>query len=102
MILMHQRVVFDIPSNTDELTSNASKLNNLPKGTIQGKSDYGSNEFGGSCPPKGDGFHAYITTVYALDVKTLGLNKNTSSAIVGYMLNQHTIEKSSIVTYYKR
>jgi len=95
-------VVFDIPSNTNQITSNASKLNNLPIGSIQGKSDYGSNEFGGSCPPKGDGFHTYITTVYALDVKKLGVNKNTSSAIVGYKLNMHTIEKSSIVTYYKR
>lgn len=95
-------VVFDIADSTHEVLSNASKLNKLPKGSIQGKSDYGLNEFGGACPPRGDGFHTYITTVYALDVKTLGLNKETSSAIVGYKLNMHTIEKSSIVTYYKR
>lgn len=95
-------VVFDISKNTQEIISDASHLKKLPKDSIQGKTDYGTNEFGGACPPKGDKFHTYITTVFALDVETLGLNKNTSSAIVGYMLNQHTIEKSSIVTYYQR
>jgi Raf kinase inhibitor-like YbhB/YbcL family protein len=95
-------VVFDMPSNTKEISTNASALNTLPKGSIQGKSDYGTNAFGGACPPEGSTPHTYITTIYALDTKSLKLTKDTSSAIVGYMLNAHTIEKSSIVTYYKR
>jgi Raf kinase inhibitor-like YbhB/YbcL family protein len=95
-------VVFDISKDTNQILPNASALNTLPKGSIQGKSDYGKNKFGGVCPPKGDKPHTYITTVYALDVDKLGVNENSSSAIVGYMLNSHTIEKSSIITYYKR
>lgn len=95
-------LAFDISKNTNHIVSNASSLNTLPKGTIQGKSDYGKNKFGGACPPKGDKSHAYITTIYALDVEKLGLDKNASSALTGYMLNAHTIEKSSIINYYQR
>ena len=95
-------IVFDISKDTHSISSNASSLNLLPEGSIQGKTDYGENKFGGACPPKGDRAHTYTTTIYALDIKTLGLDKNASSALVGYMLNAHTIEKSSIITYYKR
>lgn len=95
-------IVFDISKDTNQISSNASALNMLPKGTIQSKTDFGKNEFGGACPPKGDKAHSYITTIYALDVEKLGLDKNANPALVGYMLNLHTIEKSSIVTYYQR
>ena len=95
-------VVFNIPKDTNQILSNASALNTLPKDTIQSKTDFGKNKFGGACPPKGSKPHAYITTIYALDVEKLGLDKNANPALVGYMLNAHVIEKSSIITYYKR
>ena len=76
--------------------------NKMPKGSIQSKTDFGTSSFGGACPPKGSNAHTYITTVYALDTKKLNITKNTNPAMVGYMINIHTIEKSSIVTYYKR
>jgi Raf kinase inhibitor-like YbhB/YbcL family protein len=95
-------VVFDISKTTNQILSNASILNVLPKGTIQSKTDFGKNEFGGACPPKSSKAHAYITTIYALDVEKLGLDKNASPALVGFMINSHTIERSSIITYYKR
>jgi Raf kinase inhibitor-like YbhB/YbcL family protein len=48
-------VVFDIPSNVNELVTNAGiiSLNLAPKGAIQSKTDYGINGFGGPCPPVG-------------------------------------------------
>jgi Raf kinase inhibitor-like YbhB/YbcL family protein len=95
-------VVFDISKDTNQILSNASVLNILPKGTIQSKTDFGKNEFGGACPPKGSKAHQYIITIYALDVKNLGLDKNANPALVGFKLNYHLIEKSSIVAYYKR
>lgn len=95
-------VVFDISKDTNQILSNASALNILPKGTIQSKTDFGKNEFGGACPPKGSKAHTYIITIYALDIEKLGLDKNSNPALVGYIINSHTIEKSSIVTYYKR
>ncbi len=95
-------IVFNIDKNTKSLVSNASALKKLPKQSIQSKTDFGGFEFGGACPPTGDKAHAYVTTVYALDVEALKLDKEASSALVGYMLNAHTIEKSSLITYYKR
>ncbi len=95
-------VVFDISKDTNQILSNASASNILPKGTIQSKTDFGKNEFGGACPPKSSKAHSYITTIYALDTEKLGLDKNANPALVGFMLNTHTIEKSSIVTYYQR
>ena len=95
-------VVFDIPKDTNKILSNASSLHTLPKGSIESKTDFGTFGFGGACPPKGSKPHAYITTIYALDTEKLGLDKNATPALVGYMLNSHTIEKSSIISYYNR
>ncbi len=97
-------VVFDIPSNINELVSKAGNvsLNLAPKGTIQSKTDYGTNGYGGPCPPMGHGFHQYIFTIHALKVDKLGLDANTNPAIVGFYLWQNTLAKSSIVMYYNR
>ena len=95
-------VVFDISKDANQILSNSSVLGTLPKNTIQSKTDFGKNEFGGACPPQNSKSHSYITTIYALDIEKLGLDKNANAALVGFILNSHTIEKSSIVTYYKR
>ncbi|MCK8520501.1 YbhB/YbcL family Raf kinase inhibitor-like protein [Aquimarina sp. D1M17] len=97
-------VVFDIPSNINELVSGAgnTKLNLAPQGAIQSITDYGANGYGGPCPPESHGLHQYIITVYALKTDKLGLNENTNPAVVGYYLWNNTIAKASIVTYYKR
>ena len=97
-------VVFDIPSTTTTLVSNAGdiKLNLSPEGTIQSVTNYGMQGYGGPCPPVGHGLHQYIITVHALKTDTLGLDKNTNPAIVGYYLWNNTIAKASIVTYFKR
>ncbi|WP_299764943.1 YbhB/YbcL family Raf kinase inhibitor-like protein [uncultured Dokdonia sp.] len=97
-------VVFDIPSTTTQLVTDAGniKLNLTPQGTIQSITDYGAMGYGGPCPPEGHGLHQYIITVYALKTDTLGLNKNTNPAVVGYYLWNNTIAKASIVAYYQR
>lgn len=97
-------LVFDIPSNTKELVSGAGnvKLNLTPEGAIQSITDYGSNGYGGPCPPEGHGLHQYIITVYALKTDKLGLNQSTNPAVVGYYLWNNTLAKASIVTYYQR
>ena len=97
-------VVFDIPVNTNELVSDAGNttLNLTPKEVIQSITDYGSNGYGGPCPPEDHGLHQYIITVYALKTNTLGLNESTNPAVVGYYLWKNTLAKASIITYYKR
>jgi Raf kinase inhibitor-like YbhB/YbcL family protein len=97
-------VVFDIPSNVNELVQNAGNiaLNLAPKGAIQSTTDYGVKGFGGPCPPEGHGYHEYIITVFALKTDKLGLNENINPAIVGFNLWNQTLAKASIVMYYKR
>ncbi|HEX4888020.1 MAG TPA: YbhB/YbcL family Raf kinase inhibitor-like protein [Luteibaculaceae bacterium] len=97
-------VVFDIPANVNELVSGAGNptLNLIPKGAIQGRTDYGQPGFGGPCPPPGHGFHQYIITVHALKTDKLGLDASASPAVVGFYLWQNTLAKASLVTYYKR
>ena len=97
-------VVFDIPTSTTELVANAGdiKLELTPEGTIQSITNYWSQCYGGPCPPQGHGLHQYIITVYALKTDTLGLDKNTNPAIVGYYLWNNTLAKASLITYYKK
>lgn len=97
-------VVFDIPSNVNELAENAGNvaLKLTPNGAVQSITDYGIKGFGGPCPPEGHGFHEYIITVFALKTDKLGTNENTNPAIVGFNLWNQTLAKASIVVYYKR
>lgn len=93
-------VVFDISKNKTNLPSGFGNIDS--KDAIQSMTDYGKSGFGGACPPLGDKPHRYIFTVHALDVETLGLDKNATPALVGFMLNSHTIAKSSLISFYGR
>ena len=93
-------VVFDISKNKTNLPSGFGNIDS--KDAIQSVTDYGKSGFGGACPPLGDKPHRYIFTVHALDVETLGLDKNATPALVGFMLNSHTLAKSSLISYYGR
>jgi len=87
----------NIPANIEKIEAGS-----VPKGVLEIVNDYGTLGFGGACPPEGDKAHQYIFTVHALDVETLPVESKTNAPIVGYQINAHTIEKASIVSYYKR
>ena len=97
-------VVFDIPTNINELVTGAGnvKANLTPKGAIQSVTNYGVAGYGGPCPPENHGLHQYIVTVYALKTDKLGLDATTNPATVGYYLWNNTIAKASLVFYYQR
>ncbi len=97
-------VIFDIPTTSNQLLADAGNVekNIAPKGVVQSVTDFGGFGFGGACPPKGDAPHQYIFTVHALDVESLGLDKNASAAKVGYYLSNHTLAKASLVAYFGR
>ena len=95
-------IVVNIPADTRSIASDASAKKTLPKGAVETVTDYGSASFGGACPPEGDKAHRYIFTIYALDTDTLEVNAKSDSALVGYMINSHTIQKASMISYYGR
>lgn len=92
----------NIPANVPEFPTDASAKHLLPKGAIETMTDFGKPGFGGPCPPKGDKPHRYVFTVHALDVDKLPVDAKSDSALVGFMINQHTIQKASLVSYYQR
>ena len=95
-------LVVNIPVSTKSMGTNVSAKHSLPKGAIETMTDYGSAGFGGACPPKGDKAHRYVFTVHALDVEKLDLTPKSDSALVGYMINAHSIQKASLISYYGR
>lgn len=97
-------VVYNIPSDITEIPSGAGSTNpdKMPEGAQEGKTDYGAPGYGGPCPPAGDGYHAYIITVYALKTDKLNVGDNATAAVVGYNINANTIAKATLVVYYKR
>lgn len=86
-------LVLNIPSTTTSLNAGAS-------GSITGATEY-TNEFdilgyGGPLPPKADGVHNYVITVYALSASSLSFTDGTgqenlasfNNAISGKILDQ--------------
>lgn len=83
-------VVWDIPTNTETIAANS-----VPIGAIQGINGFGTNRYGGPCPPSGSGTHRYMFELYALDT-TLSLNPDTSreklqDIMKGHILAQYTL-----------
>jgi Raf kinase inhibitor-like YbhB/YbcL family protein len=94
-------LVVNMPADASSLPTGV-KPKDLPKGALETMNDYGVTSFGGACPPEGDTHHQYIFTLHALDVEKLDVTPKSDSALVGFMINAHTIEKTSLVSYYKR
>ena len=97
-------LIFDIPATVRELKSGAGSisLNLAPNGSIQSITDFKTQGYGGPCPPEGSKPHKYVITVFALKTERIGLDATANPALVGFMLEQNVIEKSSIIFYYKR
>lgn len=92
-------VLFDIPAGVHELPRGAGTGNfeELPAGAIHARNDYGTPDFGGSAPPKGDPPHRYVFTVHALSVETLGLGADASPAVVGATMHFNTLARGVVV-----
>ena len=94
--------VANIPADVTELAAGAgSRGGGLPKGAIQGRTDFGQAGFGGAAPPPGHGPHRYVFTVFAVDVESLNVTADDSGAVFGFNLHFHTLAKASITATYE-
>lgn len=95
-------VIFNIPTTTHQLPSNASAATNgLPAGSIQVKNSFGLIGYGGPCPPKGDKAHHYVVTLYALK-NIAPLSSSASVSEVVSFIKQNTLATAEIIAQYQR
>lgn len=97
-------IVTNIPATATELTQNAGKADGslLPKGAALVASDFGSQAYGGPCPPQGDAAHHYNFTLYALDVEKLPVPENPTASLAGFVVNGHAFGKAMFSATYGR
>ena len=92
--------VANLPADVTELAEGASSAG-LPKGAIEGRTDFGQPGFGGAAPPAGHGPHHYVFTVFAVDVEALPVTAADSGAKYGFNLHFHTLARASITGIYE-
>jgi len=97
-------LVINIPADVTELASGAGTVDSatLPKGALQGRSDFGVKAWGGVCPPQGDKPHHYKFTVYALKTNKLDIPADATAALTGYMIHANMLGKASFTALYGR
>jgi hypothetical protein len=87
---------------TELATGAGSPDGGLPGGALTLRNDAGFAGYVGSGPPEGHGPHRYIFTVHAVDVESLGLEKDTSPAVLGFNLFFRTLARAQITAAFGR
>jgi Raf kinase inhibitor-like YbhB/YbcL family protein len=91
-------VLYNIPPTANALPQGVS-AKELPKGTLEGTSDFQRTGYGGPCPPVGR--HRYFHKLYALDVVLPDLNKPRKQDVEKAMKG-HIIEETVLMGTYKK
>jgi hypothetical protein len=96
-------VVYNIPAATGSLPAGAgdAKKGLMPKGAVQGRTDYGSVGYGGPCPPPGKPHH-YNFRLYALKVPKLEVPEGASAALVAFNVRAQALGEAQLTGMYGR
>jgi Raf kinase inhibitor-like YbhB/YbcL family protein len=87
--------VFDIPASARSLGGGEKAGNEVTN-------DFGKAGYGGPCPPKGHGPHHYHFKLFALDVRSLGLNADAKVADVEREAEKHAVATGELIGTYER
>ncbi len=94
-------VLYDLPPSLTGLASGVPKLERLPGGGVQGKTDFGDIGWGGPAPPRGHGTHHYSFRLYALDAE-LALAPGATKAEVERAMKGHVLAEAKLTGTYRR
>lgn len=92
-------VLFNLPSEANELAENIPAEEALPNGARQGVSDFGRIGYGGPCPPSGT--HRYFFKIYALNAE-VGLQAGINKRQLLKAMEGHILGQGQLVGKYKR
>ena len=95
-------VMYNIPADATGLAAGAGNGRNAPRGSQEGRTDFGTKGYGGPCPPAGDKPHHYHFKVFALKVDKLDVPGDASAAMVGYNLNANKLATATVTGLYAR
>ena len=94
-------IVVDISPEIEGIAEGASgKI--MPKNFRELINSFGQPGYGGPQPPSGTGDHPYVFTLYALDVESLDLPKDTNLSQFLKVLQGHILAESSLTGYFSR
>jgi Raf kinase inhibitor-like YbhB/YbcL family protein len=96
-------VVYNIPPDIGSLAAGAGdpKKGLMPKGAVQGRTDYGSVGYGGPCPPPGKPHH-YNFRLYALKVPKLEVPEGASAALIAFNVRAQALGEAQLTGMYGR
>ena len=93
-------VLFNLPPQTRELMEGVPTTATHSSGAIQGKTDFGSNGYGGPAPPKGKA-HRYFFKLYALSV-VVNLSPAATKAELEAAMKGHILDEGELMGTYQR
>lgn len=96
--------VFNLPVTTTSLPADAGNDSGdkLPEGAIQLRNDAGTRNYVGAAPPENHGTHEYHVVVHAVDVESLDIPEDASTAFLGFNLFSHTVGRARIIGTYEQ
>jgi Raf kinase inhibitor-like YbhB/YbcL family protein len=96
-------LVYNIPASVNSLPGGAGdpQKKMLPGGALQGRTDFGTNAYGGPCPPPGK-LHHYHFRLYALKVPKLDVPADASAALLSFNVHANQIGTTEIMATYSR
>jgi Raf kinase inhibitor-like YbhB/YbcL family protein len=95
--------VVDVPLDVTSLAAGAGDQSgtSLPQGAFHLRNDANIAGYVGAAPPSGHGPHHYHVVVHAVDVDSLGIDKEATPAYLGFNLFSHTVGRARIVAWYE-
>lgn len=88
-------VLVDLPADVTSLEAGAA-ARDLPGGAFHVRNDGGPRGFMGAAPPEGDQVHRYYYVVHAVGQETLGVDADSSPAVVSFNLAFKTLGRAII------
>jgi Raf kinase inhibitor-like YbhB/YbcL family protein len=96
-------MLVDLPASSTSLEHNAGAVDaELPAAAFHVRNDWSTWDYGGAYPPDGDPAHRYFFVVHAVDVASLGVDRDASPAVVSFNLVFHTLARAQLVATFAR